>query len=64
MIDPFVDPLGAGYHTIQSMIAIGSGGGFWERLGRGVTNEFKFFYQKRIQILFLLFILRNLVFLV
>ncbi|MGM0516513.1 MAG: rod shape-determining protein RodA [Pseudomonadota bacterium] len=26
LLDPTADPLGAGYHTIQSMIAIGSGG--------------------------------------
>lgn len=26
LIDPTQDPLGAGYHTIQSMIAVGSGG--------------------------------------
>lgn len=26
LFDPWQDPLGAGYHTIQSMIAIGSGG--------------------------------------
>ena len=26
LIDPYKDPLGAGYHTIQSMIAVGSGG--------------------------------------
>ena len=28
LLDPTADPLGAGYHTLQSMIAIGSGG-FW-----------------------------------
>lgn len=26
LLDPWVDPLGAGYHTIQSIIAVGSGG--------------------------------------
>ena len=26
LFDPWADPLGAGYHTIQSIIAIGSGG--------------------------------------
>jgi rod shape determining protein RodA len=26
LVDPWTDPLGAGYHTIQSIIAIGSGG--------------------------------------
>lgn len=27
LLDPTQDPLGAGYHTIQAIIAIGSGGG-------------------------------------
>jgi rod shape determining protein RodA len=34
LIDPTQDPLGAGYHTIQSTIAVGSGG--W--LGKGWMN--------------------------
>ena len=34
LIDPMEDPLGAGYHIIQSMIAIGSGGTF----GKGWLN--------------------------
>jgi rod shape determining protein RodA len=34
LIDPMRDPLGAGYHIIQSMIAIGSGG----PLGKGWLN--------------------------
>ncbi|MEL0082030.1 MAG: rod shape-determining protein RodA [Gammaproteobacteria bacterium] len=34
LLDPSSDPLGAGYHTIQSMIAIGSGG----LLGKGWLN--------------------------
>ena len=34
LIDPTQDPLGAGYHTIQSTIAVGSGG--W--LGKGWLN--------------------------
>jgi rod shape determining protein RodA len=33
-LDPSTDPLGAGYHIIQSTIAIGSGGAF----GKGWTN--------------------------
>ncbi|MBI5611775.1 MAG: rod shape-determining protein RodA [Gammaproteobacteria bacterium] len=35
LLDPTSDPLGAGYHTIQSMIAIGSGGFF----GKGWLNS-------------------------
>ncbi len=34
LLDPHSDPLGAGYHIIQSQIAIGSGGVF----GKGWTN--------------------------
>jgi len=34
LFDPMQDPLGAGYHTLQSMIAIGSGG----VLGKGWLN--------------------------
>jgi rod shape determining protein RodA len=33
-LDPTADPLGSGYHVIQSMIAVGDGGLF----GRGLTN--------------------------
>ncbi len=35
LLDPASDPLGAGYHTIQSMIAVGSGGIF----GKGWLNS-------------------------
>jgi rod shape determining protein RodA len=34
LIDPTQDPLGTGYHTLQSMIAVGSGGWF----GKGWLN--------------------------
>jgi len=34
LIDPFSDPLGTGYHSIQSIIALGSGGFY----GRGWLN--------------------------
>ncbi len=34
LLDPTADPLGAGYHTIQSTIAVGSGGA----LGKGWMN--------------------------
>ncbi|OGI42741.1 MAG: rod shape-determining protein RodA [Candidatus Muproteobacteria bacterium RBG_16_65_31] len=35
LIDPAADPLGSGYHTIQSMIAVGSGGLY----GKGWLNS-------------------------
>ena len=34
-LDPTADPLGSGYHVIQSQIAVGSGGLF----GKGLTNS-------------------------
>jgi rod shape determining protein RodA len=37
MIDPSLDPLGAGYHILQSKIAIGSGG----LLGKGIEQGCK-----------------------
>jgi len=41
-INPYVDPLGSGYHRIQSQIAIGSGQ-FWGRgLGEGSQSQLKF----------------------
>jgi cell division protein FtsW len=40
-IDPFKDPLGSGYHTIQALLALGSGG----LLGTGLGHSaLKFFY--------------------
>jgi cell division protein FtsW len=38
-MDPWADPQGAGYHTIQSLSAI-AGGGFW---GRGIGNSLQKF---------------------
>jgi cell division protein FtsW len=40
-LDPFKDPLGSGYHTIQALLALGSGG----LLGTGLGHSaLKFFY--------------------
>ncbi len=36
-LDPFADPAGIGYHTIQSMVAFAHGGGGWG-LGAGPQN--------------------------
>ena len=36
-MDPWADPLNTGYHTIQSMIALGSGG--WFGLGLGASRQ-------------------------
>lgn len=40
-IDPFKDPLGSGYHTIQALLALGSGGLIGTGLGH---SALKFFY--------------------
>ena len=37
LLNPERDPLGSGYHIIQSKIALGSGGGFWKRLATWYT---------------------------
>ena len=36
-LDPWADPLNTGYHTIQSLIAVGSGG--WFGLGLGASRQ-------------------------
>jgi cell division protein FtsW len=40
-VDPFKDPLGSGYHTIQALLALGSGGLVGTGLGH---SALKFFY--------------------
>ena len=52
MLDPFVDPLGAGYHTIQSMIAIGSGGGFGKGWGEGSQTNLNFLPEANTDFIF------------
>jgi cell division protein FtsW len=36
--DPYADPEGIGYHTIQSLVAIANGGGFGRGLGHGLQK--------------------------
>ena len=52
MLDPFVDPLGAGYHTIQSMIAIGSGGVFGKGWGEGSQTNLNFLPEANTDFIF------------
>ncbi len=52
MLDPFVDPLGTGYHTIQSMIAIGSGGGFGKGWGEGSQTNLSFLPEANTDFIF------------
>jgi rod shape determining protein RodA len=42
LLDPTADPLGAGYHTIQSMIAIGSGGTWGKGWLQGTQSHLDF----------------------
>lgn len=41
-LDPYSDPAGAGYHVIQSQIAIGSGGLAGKGLFKGMQNQLNF----------------------
>ena len=52
MIDPFGDPLGTGYHSIQSMIAIGSGGGFGKGWGGGSQTNLNFLPEANTDFIF------------
>jgi rod shape determining protein RodA len=42
LVSPEKDPLGAGYHTIQSKIAIGSGGFFGKGYKKGTQSQLRF----------------------
>ncbi|MGO9180953.1 MAG: rod shape-determining protein RodA [Candidatus Limnocylindrales bacterium] len=41
-LDPTADPQGSGYHVIQSLIAVGSGGLFGKGLTNGTQNQLDF----------------------
>jgi len=41
-VSPYSDPLGKGYHVIQSTIAVGSGQFFGRGLGHGTQSQLKF----------------------
>jgi rod shape determining protein RodA len=59
-LNPDLDPLGKGYHIIQSKIAIGSGGMRGNGFLGGSQSSLRFPYLKKKQILFLLFFQNNL----
>lgn len=40
--DPGADPLGSGYHVIQSLIAVGSGGMWGKGIAQGSQTQFRF----------------------
>ena len=46
MFDPFQDPLGSGYHTIQSQIAVGSGGIWGKGFQSGTQAQLGFLPER------------------
>jgi rod shape determining protein RodA len=52
MIDPQSDPLGAGYHIIQSQIAIGSGGVFGKGWMNGSQAQLEFLPERSTDFIF------------
>ena len=51
-IDPFRDPLGAGYNVIQSIIAVGSGGILGKGLGGGTQSHLRFLPERHTDFIF------------
>jgi rod shape determining protein RodA len=55
LFDPELDPLGAGYHSIQSKIAIGSGGFSGKGLFAGTQSRLNFLPEKHTDFIFSVF---------
>ena len=51
-LDPEADPLGAGYHTLQSKIALGSGGLFGKGFLGGTQSHLNFLPEKQTDFIF------------
>ncbi len=51
-ISPYQDPQGIGFHVIQSMIAVGSGGPIGRGLGRGTQSRLQFLPEFRTDFIF------------
>jgi len=51
-LDPNIDPMGAGYHIIQSKIAIGSGGIFGKGLFAGTQSQLNFLPEHHTDFIF------------
>lgn len=52
LFNPELDPLGAGYHTIQSKIAVGSGGFWGKGLYAGTQSRLNFLPEKHTDFIF------------
>ncbi len=55
LMDPSVDPLGKGFHTIQSMIAIGSGGIYGKGYMKGTQAHLDFIPERTTDFIFAVF---------
>ncbi|MDO9468928.1 MAG: rod shape-determining protein RodA [Thiobacillus sp.] len=55
LLDPTSDPLGAGYHIIQSTIAIGSGGLFGKGWTQGTQTQLDFIPERTTDFVFAVF---------
>ena len=55
LMDPSVDPLGRGFHTIQSMIAIGSGGVYGKGYMMGTQSHLDFIPERTTDFIFAVF---------
>lgn len=55
LFDPWSDPLGAGYHSIQSMIAIGSGGVQGKGWSAGSQSKLEFIPERHTDFIFSVF---------
>ena len=55
LFDPWSDPLGAGYHSIQSMIAIGSGGAQGKGWLQGSQSQLEFIPERHTDFIFSVF---------
>jgi rod shape determining protein RodA len=51
-VNPYHDPLGRGYHVIQSMIAVGSGQLVGRGLGQGTQSQLQFLPEKHTDFVF------------
>jgi rod shape determining protein RodA len=54
-LDPNVDPRGSGWHIIQSIIAIGSGGFYGKGFGLGTQSHYRFLPQQSTDFIFSIF---------
>ena len=50
--NPYSDPLNNGYHVIQSVIAVGSGGIWGRGLGRGTQSQLRFLPEHHTDFIF------------